>query len=227
MKPIAVFYHCVFVLGDPPKELPSAVGIVSKQMDQLRDSGLLYECAEFHVGVNGGNESRLFVDAYIPGKADITYHGLKSRAENLTLVMIEKWAKSHAGWNVLYFHSKGATHAPGSDYENMAGGWREGMMRDLVLGWRQCVADLETHDVCCSHFMRQMGWDKSQNICAGNFWWATSDFLATVPSIYLRERIKQDGIAALSSRYEAEVWISNGKIPTVKEYRPGGGGGVP
>jgi hypothetical protein len=224
-KPIAIFYHAVFMLPDRP--LPHAATVVHGQIVKLADSGLLDACDELYVGVNGGAESCENVHRYIPTKARVVYHGLNSRAENLTLVMIENWVKTHPGWNVLYFHAKSATHSPATDYGRFANGWRDGMMADLVTNWKQCVADLEQHEVCCSHFMRGMGWDKSQHIAAGNFWWATSDFLATLPSIFLRERIKKDGIAALSSRYEAEVWLGNGKMPLVKEYRPNGGGGVP
>lgn len=227
MKPIAIFYHGLFYIGDPPQKLPSAEEIIRYQMRRATACGLIEAASEFHVGINGGKESGQLARQTFPDKAKLFFHGLESRAENLTLVLLEEWVKTHPGWNVLYFHAKGSTHNPGSDYGRMAGKWRDGMMEDLILNWRTCVKDLETHEVACSHFMRGMGWDKSQNIAAGNFWWATSDFLATVPTIYLRERIKQDGIAALSSRYEAEVWISNGKIPTVKEYRPNGGHGVP
>lgn len=227
MKPIAIFYHCLFVLDDPPRVMTRAAEIVHEQMRRIGASGLTDAATEIHVGVNGGNESIQFVADNITSKAHVTFHGLQSRSECLTIVDLQEWVKTHAGWNVLYFHSKAATHDPNSDYGKIATAWREGMMADLVENWRQCVEDLETHEVCCSHFMREMGWDKSQNIACGNFWWATSDFLRTVPDIYLRERIKQDGIGALSSRFEAEVWLSNGKIPVVKEYRPGGGNGVP
>lgn len=227
MKPISIFFHGLFFGGEPPRPLPVACGIIYKQVGDMIDSGLWGAAKEIHFGINGGEESKPVSKTVIPPKAQITYHGLQNRNENLTIVMVHDFAKKHPGWNVLYAHAKGASHNPRSDYGKMAALWREGMMQDLVLNWRQCVSDLESHDVACSHFMRNKGSDQSQNISAGNFWWATSDFLATVPSIYLRDRIQKDGIGALSSRYEAEVWLSNGRIPNVKEYRPGGGGDVP
>ena len=227
MKPIAIFYHGLFIMGQPPHFLPSATPIICKQMSQLTTSGLLEAASEFHVGINGGPESKSFVNNYIPKKAGVIYHGLSSRAENLTIVGLENWVKSHPGWNVLYFHSKGASHPLTSDYGKSSGLWRDGMMEDLVMNWRQCVADLETHDIVASHWMWELGHDKSQHIPCGNFLWLSSDFAAKLPSIYLRERIKQDGIAALSSRYEAEVYWGNGPKPIVKQFRPNGGGGVP
>ena len=227
MRPIAIFYHCLFYLGSPPDLLENAVNIVREQMGQLKSSGLLDACSEFLVGINGGNESREIANLLIPSKARIVTHGLESRAENLTIVEIDKFVKTHPDWHVLYFHGKGASHAAGDSYgETTSKPWRIGMMQDLVMNWRQCVKDLETHDIACSHWMWNLA-DGTQHIPAGNFLWVTSNFAAKLPSFYLRERIKDDGIAALSSRYEAEVYWGNGPRPNVKSYRPNGGGGVP
>lgn len=229
MKPIAIFYHCLVFKDNPPVLIDNAVDVILEQMDQLRDSGLMDQASEFIVGINGGNESVLISRLLFPEKTKVIAHGLQSKAENLTIVALEKWIPTHPDWYVLYFHSKGATHAADSDYGNRVSfPWRRAMMDDLVINWKQCVSDLEAGaEVACSHFMRNMA-DGTQNIAAGNFFWAKSDFLATLPSIYLRDRIKQSGIDSLESRYEAEVWIGNGpRLPIVKEYRPNGGGGVP
>lgn len=228
MKPIAIFYHCLFFLNDPKDLLPNAVSIVADQMDRLFRSGLEREASEIIVGVNGGFESQYIAKLILPPKSRIVFHGLQSHAENLTIVELEKWLPAHPDWNVLYFHAKGCTHPVGSQYgDNISKPWREGMMADLVDNWRQCVADLENFDGACSHFMRHMA-DGTQHIAAGNFFWATSNFLRTLPTIYLRDRIKVSGIASAESRFEAEVWIGNGpKMPNMKEYRPTGGGGVP
>lgn len=212
--------HGLFFLGDPPKYLPNAGCIISNQITQMKIIGLWDEASEIHVGVNGGTESVPPAEAIIPGKAKLTFHGLESHAENLTIVMLHEWSKTHPGWNVLYVHSKGATHDPNSDYgSRISAPWREAMMEELVLKWRRCVEDLETHDVACMVWLWGQGWDHSQHIPAGNFLWTTSDFVAKLPSIYLRERIKQDGIGAVTSRFEAEVFWGNGPTPKVKAYR--------
>jgi hypothetical protein len=227
MKPIAIWYHCLYVLGDPPKPIAAASWIVAEQMAQIAESGLLDAAAEMHVGINGSDDDESYpLATRIPSKAQVTYHGLQSRSENLSIVMLHEWAKTHPDWFVFYCHSKAATHQIGTPYFNSASAWRRGMMEDLVLNWRQCVLDLETHDIACSHW----GWnlaDGTQHIPMGNFLWATSNFIAQLPSMFLRDRIKQDGIAALSSRYEAEVFWGNGPRPNVKQYHPNGGNGIP
>lgn len=221
MKPLAIFYHCLVVIGDPPQLLDCAPDIIAEQMDALKTSGLLDAASEFHVGINGGDESEILIQELVPSKSMIKYHGLQARNENLTIVMLEEWVKDHPDWYVVYFHAKGSTHGPGDSLNTLATNWRRCLMRGVVENWRTCVADLDAgHDSVGSHWMPGMV-DGTQNIWAGNFWWSTSNFLRTVPSIYLRERIKVSGIKALESRYESEVWLGNApQLPKVKDYHP-------
>lgn len=220
MNPIAIFYHGLFFLGEPPKPLTRATWIMAEQMGQLAESGLLHHSNELHVGINGGKESVKMGKLILPEKAQITYHGLQSRAENPTIVLLEEWVKTHPGWYVLYFHCKGATHPISTMEGKFSAQWRRGMMKHLVTDWRTCVADLEAgYDIACSTWMWGLT-DGTHNIPAGNFLWVKSDFAAKLPSIFLRDRIKQDGIAAETSRHEAEVYWGFGPTPRVKSYRP-------
>lgn len=227
MTPIAIFYHTLFFHGEPSVFAESSPAIVYEQMDALRSTGLLDAASEFIVGINGDQESVPFANLVIPAKATRVFHGLKSRSENLTLVKLEEWLKTHDGWYVLYFHAKGVTHTSG-DYAERCVRWRRCMMNNLVINWKRCVADLSIgfESVGC-HWMTGLC-DGTQNIWGGNFWWATSGFLRTLPSIFERDRIKQSGIESLESRYEAEVWIGNGpRLPRVRDYHPNGIGQCP
>lgn len=225
MRPIAIFYHCLFYNNN--ELLPNACDIVDEQMTALRESGLLHACSEFIVGINGGKESEEMACLLIPSKARLVLHGLNSKSENLTIVEIEKWLPQHKDWKVLYFHSKGATTIPSEQERRKV--WRLCMMNNLVLKWQRCCMDLDRgfDTVGChwiSNFMEPL-FDhqnkRPQAYWAGNFWWANSSFLCCLPSIYERSRIKTSGIEAIESRYESEVWIGNGyKVPIVKDYHP-------
>jgi hypothetical protein len=220
MRRIAIFYHGLFFIGDPPKHLPNAGCIVSDQITMMQNSGLWDAAEQINIGINGGQESIPVANSIIPEKALCLYHGLDCRSENRTVVWLHEWAKINPGWNVLYLHSKGATHDPNSEYGfNVSRPWRVAMMNDLVVNWRTCVADLETHDIACMVWLWEQGWDKSQHIPAGNFLWTTSDFVARLPSIMLRDRIQKDGIGAATARFEAEVFWGNGPRPNVRSYR--------
>jgi hypothetical protein len=226
MRPIAIFFHTLFFRDT--EFLPSALAITCQQVQALESSGLASTAKEIHVGINGGEESRPF-ETMLPHRAQTYYHGLESKAENLTIVALENWVKTHPGWNILYIHCKGGTHALGESYgETVSKPWRETMMRYLVGGWSQCVADLEAgSDIACCHWLWGMC-DGTQNIPAGNFLWLTSDYARRLPSIFLRDRIKTSGIADKESRYEAEVyWGFGSPKPNVKQYLPNGGEGVP
>jgi len=224
MNPIIIFYHCLFYLGDPPQLLPPALDIVSRQMNLLGTSGLLEAASEFHVGVNGGTESEIPACVTIPTKAQIIYHGLQSRNENLTIVMVEEWLKNHPDEAyILYFHAKGSTHPISDPVRNR---WRGCMERNLISKWKNCVSDLATgSDAAGCHWMSWGNYPqmpKGQSIFGGNFFWAKASFLRTLPSIFSTDRVKQSGILALESRYESEVWIGNGpRLPRVRDYHNG------
>ena len=222
MRKIAIFYHCLFALGEPPLLLQSAYDIVLQQMSIVSSSGLESSASFILCGINGGEESESLSKLLLPKKATKVFHGLQSRAENLTLVELEKWLPGHEDWYVLYFHAKGCTHNPDSNYGRMSARWRFCMTVNLVYQWKRCVTDLDSgfESVGCHWLTGQC--DGTQNIWGGNFWWCKASFLLTLPSIFLRERIKTSGISALESRYESEVWIGNGpRLPRVKDYHPG------
>lgn len=171
----------------------------------------------FVVGVNGGPESMKFVKRLIPEQAQIVLHGLECRNENRTILAMEQWLPCHEDWNVLYFHARGATHPP---KDSITDAWRNCMMRHTVSNWRRCVEDLDDgYDAVGAHWMEPPATPKGQYIFAGTFWWAKASYLLTLPSILDRDRIRESGIDALESRYEAEVWIGNGPVkPKVKDY---------
>jgi hypothetical protein len=171
------------------------------------------------VGCNGGDESVPIARRILPEKSRVIMHGLESHSENLTLVELQKWAFKHPGWVILYFHTKGITHKPGSEYAHVSTLWRRTMMQDLVDNWKTCVNDLRSgYDIACSCWENGMA-DGTQNIPPGNFLWVKADFVAKLPSIYERARIKQSGISSAESRFEAEVFWGNGPKPNVKQYR--------
>lgn len=221
MMPIAVFYHCLFMYGDPPQLSPVAFLVVQEQMLNLETSGLLDAASEFVVGINGPiQESLDYARILIPKKAHIISHGPDSFSENQTIVELENWLVSHPDWYVLYFHAKGCTKVPGTVYFEVANRWRNCMTEHLVFNWTRCVRDLGNgHEAVGCHWLTSMGSDHSQSYFGGNFWFAKSSFLRTLPSIKERGRIKMSGIGSKESRYESEVWIGNGpRLPRVKDY---------
>jgi len=216
MNPICVFFHCLFQIGDTL--LPCAVEIVMEQMHALKASGLEDEALEIIVGINGGVEASAFSDLF-PAKATIVYHGLQCRNELRTILLMEQFAREHPDWHVLYHHSKNATHAQAGDRGSLGTRWRRCMERACVWRWRECVELLAGgYDAVGVHWMTRRGSDRSQNYFAGTFFWVTSNFLNTLPSIMERARIRISGLDSIESRFEAEVKLCNGpRLPCVKD----------
>lgn len=216
MTPIAIFYHCLFQIGDTL--LPASIDIVCEQMSALKSSGLLDAASEVVIGVNGGDEATAFSELF-PAKSTIVYHGLQCRNELRTIILMEEWVKTHPDWYVLYHHSKGATHVQGSDYASLAARWRRCMTQGCVWRWQECVALLDQgYEAVGVHWITGQGWDRSQHYFAGTFFFAASNFLRTLPPVSKRKRIAMSGIDSAESRYESEVWIGNGpRLPRVKD----------
>lgn len=229
MTPIAVWYHTLFFVGSPDHPALGGFTICREQMNEVRRSGLEDAASEIHVGVNGGKESEVYARQSLPEKATVYYQGVDQHSETPTMVKMWEWAKDHPGWNILYFHCKGATHTD-VEYLKFVTRWRNCMMKALVTNWRQCVADLDggLDSVGC-HWMTGMSPPSDKDaIWGGNFFWATSNFLSTLPDILDRTLIKDHGIAAPIARYEGERWIGSGPaLPKIKDYHINGIGSCP
>jgi len=220
---IVVFYHCVFSINGT--HLIASRPIVHEQMKALKDSGLEDAASEIHIGINGDVSSNIYANGLLPKKATVVYHGNQCRNELRTLLMIEEWCNRNKDEAyILYFHAKGATHHPNSQYAiQMSTPWRNRMMFHCIQDWRRCVLDLRTHDTAGCHWLTGQGWDHSQHYYAGSFWWCKASFFRTIPSVMTRQRIKDSGIDSIDSRYESEVHLGNGpKLPVAKNYYSGG-----
>lgn len=159
--------------------------------------------------------------ASAPKGAQVICHGTKSFNENPTIHLLWHWSQSHPDWNILYFHSKGASTPPGHEKHQHNNAWRECLLHHLVQNWKGCIQDLENGaELVTCHWLTGQA-DGSQNIPAGNFLWVKSDFVRTLPSIMLRDRISVSGLFSKASRYEAEVFWGNGpRLPRVVDKHP-------
>lgn len=216
---LAIFYHTLFELGNPPQILPHAISIVREQMAALEGSGLLDACTKMVVGINGDEESREIANLVIPTKSEVILHGLDSRNENSTILALHEFAKGHPDYYCLYFHAKGASREEQTEH---IVNWRQCMTKHVIQNWWQCVADLDAgfESVGCHWLTNQA--DGTQSIWGGNFWWAKASFLRMLPSMMHRSRIKLSGLKSVESRYESEVWIGYGaRLPKIKDYHQG------
>jgi len=112
---------------------------------------------------------------------------------------------------VLYFHTKGVSRPgdPGIHW------WRWTMNACVLNRWRDCLADLETHDVAGVAWNSHPG----HHFC-GNFWWARTDYLIKLEDF---DKYKDHGNfgwndnrgEVFRKRYAAELWISQNVVDQV------------
>lgn len=190
MKPIAVFYHCKIRGEGIPSEKMS-VEILCDQMRSLILGGLAGAAKEIHIGINGDWEDEILVAAVSPENAMIHLHGKESRSEYPTMNLLREFCMNHPGWNICYHHTKGVSHA-NDCYRR----WRKCMENSVIVHWRDCVAKVENgFDTVGAHWFK----NANQQYWAGNFWWAKSDYIASLPPI------NQWNLGGKS--YESECWI--------------------
>ncbi|MGC1452934.1 MAG: hypothetical protein WA830_23130, partial [Candidatus Sulfotelmatobacter sp.] len=185
--------------------------LLADQMACLRDSGLADAAEKIFIGVNGTELDRMGVSLLAPKKA-VLFASPEGKTELPSLIFLQNWVFSNPGWNVLYWHMKSAKY-PGNEAWTR---WRRCMERAVIWGWPECVEALERgYDTVGAHWMTSGKYPMvpiGQRYWGGNFWFATSDYLKTLP------QLPDD---SSDNRYRAEVWIGEGKqAPKILDFAP-------
>lgn len=212
MRNVAIWYHTLFTGTARPINAGWTMDLMAQQMLTMEAVGLVNHAKEMTVCVNGGEDDADIARMLVPAKAKVVSHGIGSGTEITTLNLLSKWAKSHPDWYVLYTHSKGCSHP-----ENPNTRWRLNMEQHLIWNWRMCILDLDKGAEACGCYWltpeEHPTLIQEHPFFGGNFWWSTSNFIATLPPLPPPEFVY---------RYHAEAWIGSGsRRPRVKNYLSG------
>lgn len=165
----------------------------------LNYSGLLPHIENMYVGYVGS------IDNIVAAEAEVT--------ANLSTTTV---ARSPVGWEqetmshiprlvnknpVLYAHTKGSSHV-----NPFTAAWRRSMTKECIINWQRALDALNGYDTAGCHWLRA---EDGKWFFGGTFWWATADYLRTLPPI------------GYDNRFQAEHWI--GLNPNVKAFdlKPG------
>lgn len=160
--------------------------------------------SDITIGVVGADWRRIAVMVAF-GLADTaSYIEADEGWEDVTLAALWDDAHDHPDDLFLYCHTKGAYHQSVSNTL-----WRQAMTARLVTDWHECVDLLREHDAVGCHWLDGGTREDPYMIFAGNFWWATGSYLATLPEP-----------VAWHDRYEAERWVGRGQ-PRAYDRLPG------
>ena len=184
-----------------------AAGIFAEIVDSLFESGLFEVIDALHLSLHGDSAFGPSVRELSRISAKLIVHHaydeLDANGEASTLMLIRDYV-IHASsvQAICYLHTKGATN--NSEVQRS---WRRYMLDFVVFCWRNAEDKLRSYHLwgvnwsfSSFHFDEQFPVDPWQRPCGhfmGNFWWARSDYLATLPPLNTNT----------GSRYLAEVWV--------------------
>ena len=146
--------------------------IFEEQLRTLQSSGLHRSAREVHIVTVGDPPAAM---PALPSNFFVHNGGTVYQLEKPSIQKALDIAAAYPGSKILYLHSKGVSHFRRPS-ETAYKYWRQFMLHFNVAKWRDCVAALDSHEVC--------GVDYTCKPCgyffSGNFWWARADYLNTL-----------------------------------------------
>ena len=122
--------------------------------------------------------------------AVIVNQEFRNEADTLNF-MIKKASEYEKNTPMLYVHTKGVSYANPYIKKNIDA-WVRYLDLFVINKWEECVQGLETNDAAGGYYV------ENPKHFQGNFWWANSDYLKTLP------RIEDHNINNL---HRGEFWI--------------------
>lgn len=182
--------------------------LVRLQIAHLRNSGLLSQTKVLYIScITKAPEADVKAIADICGTSNIKFVSISNDATKFEFPALQFIKEKSADEDCLiyYFHTKGVSyHAAGNNdkeflrYKSYMEAWREMMEYFLFDKWQVAVnALLDGHDAYGCFRMPPP--PQGFRMFAGNFWWARSGYINTLPAL--------DDPAKLKDRYYAEEWI--------------------
>jgi len=195
--------------------------ILLEQLHKIEQSGLMKNTNKIFMSILGPDSPQFA--AIIPDLQVICRSHNLGLTEIITLKMMKEFCRIIPSSKIWYIHTKGVSQPPDSPQYHNCQAWRRYMEHFNITQHRACVAALDNYDACgvewispdCQPAYRyfQYIWSFSpEPHFSGNFWWANSKYIASLPNNILRyERTGRFG-----GRWAAEYdFISRGN-PKVK-----------
>lgn len=115
-----------------------------------------------------------------------------------TLQLLYEYSKQNPDCNVLYLHTKNV----GKDINLCIEDQIEYMLYFNIIQWENCMNQLKTANTCGVDLRNEPTLHYS-----GNFWWAKTNYIITLPSPYEFNNLKRYPNPLNSLRHNQEFWI--------------------
>jgi len=150
--------------------------VFANLMSEIKASGLYEDVKEIRCGIVGRYApTALFDDP----KIVIAGHSNKLKLrETSTLNLLHQHARL-ADFHVLYLHTKGVSHVPGTPRHAHVLDWVRYMCHFNIHRHTTCREELRTHDAVGVNLQGAAAHDDCLHY-SGNFWWSTSQYIRTL-----------------------------------------------
>ncbi len=183
MKPIVIFYHIYCFNHQYSKWEP----IVINQLQKLKDSMLYEKCSLMFIRIIGNDIDVKKCLSLINdmNKIQIIRADDYNDKEATTLKVLHSFSKKNDSY-IIYIHTKGVTTGKNrrEKYTIKANDWRNLMEYFTIEKWTECIKKLEEgYDACGVLWRIEPFFDEVLGHFSGNFWWANSKYISTLPEI--------------------------------------------
>lgn len=173
---------------------------VKEHINALKQSELDKNLSTFNVGIVGNEENRWHVKDYISEKTSCNFIVESETGwEQETMNKMREFIHENEGY-IFYAHSKGS-----SDPSPINIAWRKSMIYFNIIQWRKALSYLENYDTVGCHWVTDP--NDHKQFWGGNFWWATIEYLRTLPPIGMDNRWRAEGWNGITDK--AKVYDMN------------------
>lgn len=162
--------------------------VFSSQMDKLIASGLYEKCKKITVTLVGRDVAGV---RFPWEKVEIGHRSSNVKEYEFPALRLIHALCITTDCFVLYLHSKGVSKR--GQVRQRMDDWRNYMEYFIIEKHQVCIEALRTHDTCGVNWK-----NRPYPHYSGNFWWARSDYIRTLPSV---DRLKT------RRRHQAEAWL--------------------
>jgi len=191
MKPFKLFIHATNIVGKTIR----VQEVLDDIFSYIFSSGFINDCEQIII-CTCGDPIKLI------NHEKIKLQVIDDRWELQTLTLLQNFCFENTGYNVLFAHCKGTTvnGIPGTvmgnyDYQKQDD-WRKFMCYFNIAKYKECIKVLENNDTCGVNYQID---EANRGFYSGNFWWATSDYIKTLPKV--------ESINISQNRYMSEKWL--------------------
>ena len=172
-------------------------------VEKIKDSGLINHLESIYINNIG---IPILENTYGDKFKISNYSDNPALYEIPTINKIDQFSKENLNYNILYLHTKGINYDDNNQKEN---DWIDMMLYFIVEKYELCLEKLQQgiQAVGCNYYDEQMKIRNPKHF-SGNFWWANSQYISTLPSLI--------GKTENVNPNDAEFWLCNNN-PSVYE----------